>query len=151
MTYRTRETTAVLTAWTAGQCVSIVGVGSAGKSNFVQHLASAGSINARAMDWPDDLLPIIIDANLLGPLPEPGQPDRNALAFWAGCELMLHRTFMALYPFTSFSEDERATLYQAYEALQDGTNPLYAQLALRYLELGLSVPLLHGLRNRFCT
>lgn len=71
------------------------------------------------------------------------------MAFWAGCELLLHRTFMALYPFDRFSEQERSTLYQAYEALQDGSNPLFAQLALRYLELGLSVPFRAGLRLAF--
>lgn len=149
MIYRQRETEAVLRAWTAGQSVSVVGVGSAGKSNFVAHLASSGALAGPPVYWPDGLLPIVIDANMLGPLPAAGGPERDTLAFWAGCELLLHRTFMALYPFDRFSEQERTTLYQAYEALQDGANPLFAQLALRYLELGLSVPIRAGLRLAF--
>jgi hypothetical protein len=149
MTYRAGETEAVVQAWLAGQCVSVVGVGSAGKSNFVQHLAASGSRTMPAANWPGDLVPIVVDSNLLGPLPPPGDKDRETTAFWAGCELLLHRTFMALYPFDGFAETERNTLYQAYEALQDGTNPLFAQLALRYLELGLSVPLRAGLKLAF--
>jgi hypothetical protein len=149
MSYRARETAAVLTAWSTGQCVSIVGVGSAGKSNFVQHLAASGSVHGPATDWPDNMLPVVIDANMLGPLPDAREQGRGELAFWAGCELLLHRTFMALYPFSDFSDAERTALYQSYEALQDGSNPLYAQLALRYLELGLSVPLRRGQRIAF--
>lgn len=145
--YRIAETQAVLRAWNTGQSVSIVGVGSAGKSNFVQHLTALGSVPAET--WPSGLVPILIDANLLGPLPHVDDPARTQMAFWSGCELMLHRTFMALYPFEGFSGDERTTLYQAYEALQDGSNPLYALLALRYLELGLSVPLRIGMRIVF--
>lgn len=141
-TFRQAETQAVLRAWSAGQSVSIVGVGSAGKSNFLQHLTTTGTV-------PGDILPVLIDANLLGPLPKQGDPARGPLAFWAGCELILHRIFMALYPFESMSSSEQTTLYQAYEALQDGTNPLYTMLALRYLELGLDVPLRHGLRIAF--
>lgn len=149
MAYRQKESEAVLRAWTAGQSVSVVGVGSAGKSNFVSHLASSGSLSGPAVHWPDDLVPVVLDANMLGPLPGSSERGRDAIAFWAGCELLLHRTFMALYSFDRFTEQERATLYQAYEALQDGTNPLFAQLALRYLELGLSVPFHAGLRLAF--
>jgi hypothetical protein len=141
-TFRQNETQAVLQAWEAGQSVSVVGIGSAGKSNFVQHLAGKGTTA-------NQLLPVVIDANLLGPLPDRGDPSREPLAYWAGCELLLHRVFMALYPFQGYSADEKTTLYQAYEALQDGANPLYAMLALRYLELGLSVPLRRGERIVF--
>ena len=149
MTYRQKETEAVLSAWSAGQSVSVIGVGSAGKTNFVQHLARSGSTHAPASYWPERMAAIVADANLLGPLPEPGDPRRRMLAYWAGCELLLHRTFMALYPFDTFTDAERTTLYQAYEALQDGSNALYAQLALRYLELGLSVALRAGYRLVF--
>lgn len=149
MIYRQKETEAVLRAWNAGQSVSVVGVGSAGKSNFVSHLATAGALAGPAVYWPDGLVPVVVDANMLGPLPAADERDREPLAFWAGCELLLHRTFLALYPFDRFSEQERATLYQAYDALQDGTNPLFAQLALRYLELGVSVPFRAGLRLVF--
>ena len=148
MIYRQKETEAVLQAWNAGQSVSVVGVGSAGKSNFVNHLATSGALAGPAIYWPDGLTPVVVDANLLGPLDTAGSQG-DGLAFWAGCELLLHRTFMALYPFDRFSEQERSTLYQAYEALQDGSNPLFAQLALRYLELGLSVPFRAGLRLAF--
>ncbi len=147
--YRQRETRSVLQAWDAGLSVSILGVGSAGKSNFVQHLATLGAASSTVENWPNGLIPIVIDANMLGPLPETGDPAHAQMAFWAGCELMLHRVFMALYPFEGFSGDERTTLYQAYEALQDGGNPLVALLSLRYLELGLSVPLRKGLRIAF--
>jgi hypothetical protein len=140
--FRQSETQAVLQAWEAGQSVSVVGIGSAGKSNFVQHLATQGTSA-------NHLIPVVIDANLLGPLPERGAQAREPLAFWAGCELLLHRIFMTLYPFEGYSDDEKTTLYQAYEALQDGANPLYAMLALRYLELGLSVPLRRGERVVF--
>lgn len=148
MIYRQKETGTVLQAWNAGQSVSVVGVGSAGKSNFVNHLVTSGALAGSAIYWPEGLIPVIVDANMLGPL-APGDSNGDALAHWAGCELLLHRTFMALYPFDRFSEQERSTLYQAYEALQDGSNPLFAQLALRYLELGLSVPFRAGLHLAF--
>lgn len=147
--YRQRETADVVDAWDAGVSVSIVGVGSAGKSNFVQHLATAGATEMPGLAWPSGLLPVLIDANMLGPLPATSDPSRSSVGFWAGCELLLHRIFMTLFPFEGFTAEDRTTLYQAYEALQDGSNPLFAQLALRYLELGLNVPLRMGLRLAF--
>ncbi|RMG80024.1 MAG: hypothetical protein D6712_18770 [Chloroflexi bacterium] len=48
----------------------------------------------------------------------------------------MHRLYMAFHPFELLGEDARH-FSNAYAALQDGTNPLYASMGLRYLEIGL--------------
>lgn len=56
----------------------------------------------------------------------------------------MHRLFLAFYPFNSLSSDDARIFYDTYQALQDGTNPLYAYMGLRYFELGLEIFMKQG-------
>lgn len=92
---------------------------------------------------------IIIEPSLLGALP-PGNPaDTEAIRCWAGYELMMHRLFLAFYPFHVLSPEDTQLFYDTYQALQDGTNPLYAYMGLRYFELGLEIFMKQGIQIVF--
>ncbi len=68
---------------------------------------------------------------------------------WAGYELLMHRLFLAFYPFDMLPENEANRFYETYLALQNGTNPLYAYMALRYFEVGLQFFLRQGYKIVF--
>lgn len=112
---------------------SLVGIGSVGKSNLLQHLSDP-KVHAHYLGEGVKLKTINIDANMLGPLPANAD---EAMRCWAGYELMMHRLFLAFYPFDMLSETEANRFYETYLALQNGTNPLYTYMALRYFEVGL--------------
>lgn len=130
--FRQRETEYVMRAWAASESCNLVGVGSVGKSNFLQHLADPDTRQNYGLTSLR-ITTIILDPYLLGPLPE--TPDKQ-FRVWAAYELMMHRLYMAFYPFKEFGE-EASLFYEAYQALQDGTNPLFAYMGIRYFELGL--------------
>ena len=50
---------------------------------------------------------------------------------------MMHRLFLAFYPFDMLPDAEANRFYETYLALQNGTNPLFTYMALRYFEVGL--------------
>lgn len=129
-TFRQEETQRIATRWDKSQSVSVIGVGSIGKSNFLQHLTSQTTLDRYFGERAQRILPILIDANLLGSL-----RDDEQFRCWAGYELIMHRLYLAAYPFESLDTDANL-FFQTYQRLQDGTNPLYAYTGLRYLELG---------------
>jgi len=130
ITFRPDETTFVTQRWKADESCSLIGVGSVGKSNLLQHLSSE-DIHQHYMLSTQKFKTITLDSNMLGPL-----NDSEQFRCWAGYELMMHRLYLAFYPF-DILEDDAQSFYETYQALQDGTNPLYAYMGLRYLELGI--------------
>src|SRR5262245_53777976 len=124
--FRKEEVAYVTQRWRASDSCSLVGVGSVGKSNLLQHLADP-EVQAHYMDITQtgNFNSIIIDPNMLGALPHSGA-DIDQVKCWAGYELMMHRLFMAFYPFDILGKDDARRFYETYAALQDGTNPLYA-------------------------
>ncbi|MBZ0283274.1 MAG: hypothetical protein K8L97_21235 [Anaerolineae bacterium] len=150
MEFRQQEVGYVMERWRASDSCSLVGVGSVGKSNLLQHLSDP-EVQAFYMQDVADGKPfkaIIIDPSMLGPLsgitPE-NEPERC----WAGYELMMHRLFLGFYPFDNLPPGDAQVFYDTYQTLQDGTNPLYAYMGLRYFELGLEVFMRNGVQIVF--
>ena len=145
--FRKEEVSYVMQRWRASDSCSLIGVGSVGKSNLLQHLADfdvqKAYMNITGMG---DFKAIIIDPNMLGPLSDTSDV---AIRCWAGYELMMHRLFMAFYPFEMLSQEDARQFYDSYQALQDGNNPLYAYMGLRYFELGLGYLMRRGARVVF--
>lgn len=148
--FRQQEVGYVMERWRASDSCSLVGVGSVGKSNLLQHLSDP-SVQAFYMQDVADGKPfkaIIIDPSMLGPLPG-NTPENEPVRCWAGYELMMHRLFLAFYPFDNLPQGDAQVFYETYQALQDGTNPLYAYMGLRYFELGLEVFMRNGVQIVF--
>jgi hypothetical protein len=147
--FRREEVAYIMQRWRAAESCSLVGVGSVGKSNLLQHLANPETIKYYlGIDNPDQFKVIIIDPNLLAALPEDGD-NMAQIQCWAGYELMMHRLYMAFFPFDVLGQDDAQRFYNTYLAFQDGTNPLYAYMGLRYFELGLDYFLRKGVRLVF--
>ncbi len=128
---------------------SLVGIGSIGKTNLIAHLMNP-VVSAHYLV--DDQLAqhtrlVTIDANMLAVLHD--HQNDAAWRAWSGLELMMHRLFLSFYPFSGFTEGDAQAFYAAYQSLQDGRNPLFAPMALRYFELGLSIILRNGYRVVF--
>lgn len=148
--FRREEVSYIMQRWKAADSCALVGVGSVGKSNLLQHLASPEVQRAYIpnINEEHEFKTIIIDPNMLGPLPFTGD-NWEGIRVWAGYELLMHRLFMAFYPFHMLTQEEAEAFYGAYQALQDGTNPVYAYMGLRYFELGLHIFLRRGIRIVF--
>lgn len=135
--FRREETAYVMERWLASQSCALVGIGSVGKSNLLRHLSNAQTqthyLGNALGPW---FRAIIIDPNMLGSLPV-HDANNDSVRAWAGYELLMHRLFLAFYPFEQLNKDEAQRFYEAYESLQDGSNPLYAYMSLRYFELAL--------------
>jgi len=138
--FRKAEVSYIMQRWKAGDSCSLVGIGSVGKSNLIQHLSDT-DVQAHYLDTPANLKAILVDPNLLGALPADADEQFRC---WAGYELMMHRLFLAFYPFEEIPAEEARRFYETYQAFQDGTNPLYAYMGLRYFELGLDFFLRRG-------
>jgi hypothetical protein len=135
--FRHEDVGYVMQRWKSGTSCALAGIGSIGKSNLLHHLANT-EVHAHYFgDNAQQLLTVIVDANMLGSLP--GDTDNEPLRCWAGYELMMHRLYLALYEFQGLSDDDAQQFYNLYQALQDGTNPLYAYMGLRYFELGIEI------------
>lgn len=147
--FRREEVSFVMQSWRAAESCSLVGVGSVGKSNLLQHLADpAVQTYYMNVTSTDAFKAIIIDPNMLGPLPKSGV-DQEQIRCWAAYELMMHRLFMAFYPFDVLGKDDARRFYEMYQGLQDGSNPLYAYMGLRYFELGLEFFMRRGVHIVF--
>ncbi len=134
ITFRKEELEAIAHCWSGATSAALVGIGSVGKSNLLQHLDDLEVQKHYLGDKAAKFKTIIVDANMLGPLPaDKDEPIRC----WAGYELMMHRLFLAFYPFEMLTNEEAKQFFDTYQALQDGTNPLFTYMALRYFELGL--------------
>ncbi|MCC6613530.1 MAG: hypothetical protein IT320_08630 [Anaerolineae bacterium] len=148
--FRSEETRYVMERWLASQSCALVGIGSVGKSNLLRHLSNPdvqahylGKQNAELLKT------IIIDPNMLGTLPTTAEADLPLRA-WAGYELLMHRMYLAFYPLSEVLGPEDARrFFDTYQALQDGTNPLYAYMAVRYFELGLQFFMRRGIKIVF--
>jgi hypothetical protein len=147
--FRKEEVGRIMERWRANESCSLVGVGSVGKSNLLQHLADR-DVQAYYMEAArvENFKAVIIDPSMLGPLPIAGV-NMDQIRCWAGYELMMHRLFLAFYPFDLLGKDEARQFVESYQALQDGTNPLYAYMGLRYFELGLEFFLRRGIQIVF--
>ncbi len=149
--FRQQEVGYVMERWRAADSCSLIGVGSVGKSNLLQHLSdeTVQAFYMKDVASGKSFKAIIIDPSMLGPLPNTTSVDGEATRCWAGYELMMHRLFLAFYPFTNLSSDDARVFYDTYQALQDGTNPLYAYMGLRYFELGLEIFMKQGIQIVF--
>ncbi len=135
--FRREEVTRILRCWDASEAASVVGLGSVGKSNLIQHLTRTDVKQSVLGAGADSTYVVVIDANMLGALPSPGLSDSQPFRVWAGFELIMHRIFLTLYPFPQLPQEEAKRFYDAYQMLQDGNNPLFSYMGVRYLELGL--------------
>lgn len=151
MEYRQQEVGAVMDRWRASDSCSLVGVGSVGKSNLLQHLAepSVQEFYMQDVRGGKPFKAIIIDPSMLGPLPGSNTPEHEPIRCWAGYELMMHRLFLAFYPFNTLPPEDARVFYETYQSLQDGNNPLYAYMGLRYFELGLEIFMRQGIQIVF--
>lgn len=137
--YRKYEVGRVMDRWRASESCSLIGVGSVGKSNLMQHLADPRVQTAYMQKSKTDLFKaVIIDPSMLGPLPTAGD-DAEQIRCWAGYELMMHRLFLSFYRTDTLPEEDINRLYGIYQDLQNGQNPLYAYMGLRYFELALDI------------
>jgi hypothetical protein len=151
MEFRQQEVGYVMERWRASDSCSLVGVGSIGKSNLLQHLANPDvqAFYMKDVAGGKKFKAIIIDPSMIGPLPNKNDPEAEPIRCWSGYELMMHRLFLAFYPFNDLSAEDTRVFYETYQALQDGTNPLYAYMGLRYFELGLEILMKQGVQIVF--
>ncbi len=151
ITFRQQETQFVMNCWRSSQSCSLVGVGSVGKSNLLQHLTSDDVQQHYLGDIAKSGLfrAINIDPNLFAPMPENSDVDNSMYRFWAGFELLMNRLFMAFYPFEVLGEEDGRAFYEVYQAFQDGSNPLHLSIGLRYFEFGLELFMKRGIRIAF--
>ncbi|MBZ0303407.1 MAG: hypothetical protein K8J31_26935 [Anaerolineae bacterium] len=145
--YRQEEVGRIMERWRATESCSLVGVGSVGKSNLMQHLANPVVQQAYMKETHvGQFGAIIIDPSMLGPLPADSDEQ---IACWIGYELMMHRMFMAFHQSELLDAKEMSRFVEIYETLQDGSNPLYAYMGLRYFELGLDLLMSKGIQIVF--
>lgn len=148
--FRKKEVSYIMQRWSGADSCSLVGAASIGKSNLLQHLVDPDVQQAyMQIKNVNQFKPVMIDPNLLAPLPNDGD-DKDQKRSWAGYELMMHRLFMAFYPFDSIlGTEEGNRFYQLYQQLQNGNNPLYTYMGLRYFELALDILFRRGIRVVF--
>jgi hypothetical protein len=137
MTFRQEEVGRIMERWRASESCSLIGVGSVGKSNLLQHLSDP-KVQADYIDLTNikQFKAIIIDPSLLGPLPNNG-PNLEQFQCWAGYELMMHRLFLAFHPIEETLGPQADSFLETYHKMQDGNDPLFAYMGLRYFELAL--------------
>lgn len=147
--FRKEEVGLIMERWRAAESCSLVGVGSVGKSNLMQHLANPEVQTAYMKEVNvAKFKAIIIDPSMLGPLPSEGH-DAEQIRCWAGYELLMHRLFLAFYRSDVLDDNDTRRFAKTYEALQNGSNPLYAYMGLRYFELGLEFFMQSGIHLVF--
>ena len=147
--YRQEEVGRIMQRWNANESCSLVGVGSIGKSNLMQHLANP-EVQAEYMKKTkgQNFISIIIDPSMLGPMPA-DEKDSEQIGCWLGYELMMHRLYLAFHQSDTLSRQEIERFGSIYQQLADGSNPLYAYMGLRYFELGLDILMSKGIRIVF--
>lgn len=136
--FRKEEVGFITDRWKAVEPVSLIGVGSVGKSNLLHHLADPDVHKKYLEESAQSFKSIIIDPYLLGPIPHDA-PNVEQYKVWAGMELIMHRLYMAFYASDMLNDYDMQRFFELYQALQNGNNPLFAYMGLRYLELGLKV------------
>lgn len=136
--FRAEEVNFVTGRWNAVEPVSLIGVGSVGKSNLLHHLADPDVHKKYMEEHATNFKSIILDPYLLGPLPV-DSPNISQHTVWAGLELIMHRLYMAFYSSDMLPDEDKQRFFDLYQTLQNGSNPLFAYMGVRYLELGLRV------------
>jgi len=136
--FRIEEVSYIAKRWKSPESVSLVGVGSVGKSNLLQHLTNPDVYATQLGVTQNQFQAVIIDPFLLGALPTSGD-NVSQFTCWAGMELVMHRLYMTFFPFDFLSDRDAEYIDSLYEMFQDGTNPLTFYLGLRQLELALKV------------
>ncbi len=146
--FREKETLDVFSKLLSGECCSVVGVGSVGKSNFLRHILTTQvqteivkRLNSERYSQDPErgalLTLILIDPNTM--LDAPGQADSRLPGYWAGYEVLMHRLYKAFYPLTGLDDREKDDFLTAYRRMTDGSNSLLPYIGLRYLERGLEI------------
>lgn len=149
--FRQEEVGRIMTRWRASDSCSLVGVGSVGKSNLLQHLIDP-DVQAFYMNVAnaEKFKAIIIDPSLLGAMPNPDTPDYDQFRAWAGYELLMHRLYLAFFPLTDvLHPDDAAAFEDLLDVFRDGHNPLFKYMGIRYLELGLEFFMRQGIQIVF--
>jgi hypothetical protein len=133
----------------AGRSVSLVGVGSVGKSNFLRNLLNMEVVKAYLGPDSEGLHFVLIDPNnMLDAYPTPAANSRPSS--WAGYEIMTHRLYRHFQPqFATMPEQVGRDLFQVYQNLQDGANPLTPYVALRNFEYAVDLIIRQGHRLVF--
>lgn len=143
--FRRESVLPIIQRWRNAESCSLIGVGSVGKSNLLHHLSDPDVHLHYMGDEAKHFRAIIIDPNLLVPIADNAQEQFRC---WAAYELMMHRLFLSFYPLDILG-DEKHDFINTYADLQDGSNPLYAYMGLRYFELGLEYFLRRGIKIIF--
>jgi len=136
LNFREQEIAYILSRMKVGDSVSVVGVGSVGKSNLLRHFLRDDVQRLHLDEEGDWIHMVLIDPNnMLSSLPL--TPNSKTLSGWSGYEIMTHRLHKAFYPLTGLDQEEKKAFLYAYEQLHNGNNPLLPFIGLRYLELAL--------------
>jgi hypothetical protein len=149
--FRKEEVGRIMERWRASESCSLIGVGSVGKSNLLQHLADPRVQNhyMEIAEAEKKIKAIIIDPTLLGAMPD-STADAEQFRAWAGYELLMHRLYLAFFPLTSvLHPDDAIAFEELLDEFRDGHNPLYKYMGLRYLELGLEFFMRAGIQIVF--
>ncbi len=136
--FRIEEVKYITERWVASEAISMIGVGSIGKSNLLQHLTQTESYRKIFGLEENPYFAIIIDPFMLGPLPSANENSTQFIC-WAGLELIMHRIYMTFFSSEILNEEDAKYLNGLYNMLQDGNNPLALYMGLRYLELTLKL------------
>ncbi|MDW8172541.1 MAG: hypothetical protein RML73_08655 [Anaerolineae bacterium] len=144
--FREAETSYVMKCLKNSESCALVGVGSIGKSNLVHHLCDDDTLRHYLGDeQAAKTKVIVIDPYMMVAFDEAAP---LSVRVWAGFEMLMHRLYIAFHPFDILGDD-LDSFVNAYRALQDGTNPLHAMMALRYFERGINLLLKHDVRVAF--
>lgn len=147
--FREALTKYTLVTLSSGYSVSLVGVGSVGKSNFLRHLLKPEVQSAFLGPEAENLHLIYIDPNnmleSLPPINGTSQPTS-----WVGYEIMTQRMYRHFFTrqATTPPQIEQA-LAQAYQQLHNGANPLTGHVALRHFEYAVDLIVRSGSRIVF--
>ncbi len=148
LSFREKETLDVFSKLLSGECCSVVGVGSVGKSNFLRHILKP-QVQAEVIKRLNSERPlqdaergslvtlVLIDPNTM--LDAPVQANSESPGYWAGYEVLMHRLYKAFYPLTGLNDQEKEEFFTAYRMMTDGSNRLLSFIGLRYLERGLEI------------
>jgi len=144
--FREAETSYVMECLKNSESCALIGVGSIGKSNLLHHLCDEDTLRYYlGEDQASKTHVIFIDPHLMIAIDEDAPVSVRT---WAGFEMLMHRLYMAFHPFETLGDDVDAFV-NAYRALQDGSNPLHAIMAVRYFERGINLLLRHDVRIAF--
>lgn len=143
--FRIEEVRFITDRWKSSESVSMIGIGSVGKSNLLQHLTHPIIYRNHLGLTEKQFQSVIIDPFLLGALPSDGN-NVSQFTTWAGIELIMHRLYMTFFPFDFLNERDAEYLNGLYDLLQSGNNSLALYMGLRHLELTLKLLFNNGIK-----